>query len=237
MIWQLEWRIALAARRLFLFNTLVPLLLVAPIAWSAAPRAHAAMVFTLLVAFFGTFGSAIPLVRDAESGLFGRVLLAGVPATRLLPQRVAANAALDALQLLPTLLVIAAAGGALRALPLFVVVTGCALLVANCVGAWIAGAARSIAEGALLAAVATLFLLHGSGVFRTPAPGSIAAELKHVLPYGFLHDTMRGVIGAAALPPAWTSVAGSALGAAAAVLLTIALSGALSRALLRVSRQ
>ena len=79
MIWSLEWRAALAARRLFALNTGVPFALVAAVALGGAPRVHAAMVYTLLIAFFGTFGGAIPLVRDAESGLFGRLVLAGVP--------------------------------------------------------------------------------------------------------------------------------------------------------------
>ena len=66
-----EWLTALRRRRLFLFNILIPLTFVATIALSSAPAVHAAAVFTVLFALFGTFGSSIPLIRDGESGFSG----------------------------------------------------------------------------------------------------------------------------------------------------------------------
>lgn len=71
----LEWQLARRRVRLFVLNVAVPLILVVPVALSGAPRAHAAAVYTVLFTLFGTFGSAIPLVRDGESGIFTRVAL------------------------------------------------------------------------------------------------------------------------------------------------------------------
>ena len=59
VVWGLEWRIAVTRRRLLVLNTLVPLLLVVPVATGAAPAVHAAAVYTVLFAIFSTFGSAI----------------------------------------------------------------------------------------------------------------------------------------------------------------------------------
>ncbi|MGH7464670.1 MAG: hypothetical protein ACREK1_05805, partial [Longimicrobiales bacterium] len=101
MIAALELRIALAQKRLFILNTTVPLALVLPIAVGGAPRVHAAVVFTLLVTFFGVFGQAIPLARDAERGLTARYLLAGVSPRGFLAERIIAHAALDFVQLTP----------------------------------------------------------------------------------------------------------------------------------------
>jgi hypothetical protein len=197
VIWSLEWRAAFAARRLFALNTVVPFTLVAAVALGGAPRAHAAMVYALLIAFFGTFGGAIPLVRDAESGLFGRLVLAGVPPARLLAGRIAAAAAIDLLQLLPSLALIAATAGApaLTSVPLLGAAAAIALVAANTLGVWVAAAARSIAEAALLGAVVTLLALHLSGVFRTPVAESAAAAVEPWLPFRALHAALRAVAG------------------------------------------
>lgn len=197
MIWSLEWRAALAARRLFTLNVVVPFALVAPVALGGAPRAHAAMVYALLITFFGTFGSAIPLVRDAESGLLGRIVLAGVAPARLLAGRVAAAAAIDLVQLLPSLALIAAAAGApaRASVPLLGVAAAIALVAANALGIWVAAVARSIAEAALLGAVITLLVLHLSGVFRAPRAGSAAAAVEPWLPFRALHAALRAIAG------------------------------------------
>lgn len=191
IVWALEWRIATSRRRLFILNIVVPLLLVTPIAMGAAPPVHAAAVYAVLFAIFGTFGSAIPLVRDAESGLSGRVLRAGVPAASYLLQRSAAAAVLDVLQLTPALAV-AAVG--FEASPRGFIAALAALAgtawVACLVGVLVAVATRSLAEAALFSAVSTLMLLHMSGVFRTPLPGSIGATFETVSPFRALHETL-----------------------------------------------
>ncbi len=207
-VWRLEWRLALRRRRLLLLNTAIPLLLVLPIAMSAAPAYHASAAYTVLFVLFGTFGSAIPLLRDGESGPLRRVILRGVSERALLAERILAGAVLDTLEILPALLAVSwvgRPGGAtlallLASLPL-------ALLAANLVGAWVAALARSIAEGALLASLASLFLLHGSGVFRTPDPGSWQARLEEFLPFAPFHEALfsaaggGAAVGAAGLGP------------------------------------
>ncbi len=96
-----EWLTALRRRRLFVFNILIPLTLVTTIALSPAPAVHAAAVFTVLFALFGTFGSSIPLIRDGESGLLRRYVLTGIHPGGLLLQRVFAAATLDLVELAP----------------------------------------------------------------------------------------------------------------------------------------
>ncbi len=199
LIWSLEWAVATRRRRLFALNALIPLLLVGPIAFSSAPAQHAAAVYTVLFTIFGAFGSCIPLIRDGESGLLTRFMLGGISPRSLLTQRVLAATSLDAVQLLPSLAVIALAsgnatsfGGVLAALML-------TLLLANLVGVWAAALARSVAEGALFAAVSSLLLLHAAGVFRTPVPGTLAAGVERLVPFRLLHESLLAAAGLA--PP------------------------------------
>lgn len=191
LVWGVEWRIATSRRRLFVLNVFVPLVLVTPIAMGAAPPVHAAAVYAVLFAIFGTFGSAIPLVRDAEAGLTGRVLRAGVPSARYLLERTAAGAVLDVLQLAPALAVVSIGFGATpRGFLLTLVVLAGTAWVACLVGVLVAVATRSLAEAALFSSVTTLLLLHLSGVFRTPLPGSIGAFFEAVSPFRALHETL-----------------------------------------------
>jgi hypothetical protein len=193
----------------------IPLLLVLPVALGGAPAFHAAAVYTVLFVLFGTFGAAIPLIRDGETGILRRMVLVGASPRHLLLARGIGGTLLDALQILPSLALIllvgsgqwgggggpggsmgpelgpGPAGLALLAVP---VLLG-ALLTANLVGVWVAALARSLAEGALFAAVLSLFLLHGSGVFRTSTPGSAGAFLEGILPFGPLHRLLLHAAG------------------------------------------
>jgi len=208
----LEWRTALRRRRLLVLNVAVPLLLVLPVATAGAPAHHAAAVYAVLFVLFGTFGAAIPLLRDAERGLVRRLLVGGLPAARLLLERAAAAALVDTAQLTPAAILALAAAGALPAAPLLLAVLLATLLMANLLGVLVAAVARSVAEGALFAAVATLLLLHASGVFRTPRPGSLAAVLEAAAPYRALHETLLTELTGGA-----TRAAGGAAGGAAGV--------------------
>lgn len=233
MIAALELRIAFAQRRLFMLNTVVPLALVLPIGIGGAPRVHAAVVFTLIFAFFGVFGQAIPLARDAERGLTARYVLAGISPHAFFAQRIAAHAALDLFQLAPALLVIAFVYGA--AAPDIAALAGAALLAliaANAIGVVIAAAARSIAEAALFASITALFALHAAGVFRSPVPGSFADQLRSAVPFSKLHQAMQGAVGSpGAAPSSWMAAGTSTLAICALVLLLAPrLAGALTRA-------
>lgn len=197
-VWWVEWQIALRRRRLFVLNLAIPLVLVVPIALGGAPPFHAAAAYAVLFVLFGTFGSAIPLLRDAEEGTLRRILLTGTPSRSILLPRAVAGTALDCLQLLPaTAVIVWLGGGTWDRVPLLVVILAGALLVANLVGIWVAAGARSLAEGALFAAVVALFLLHGSSVFRTPAPGSVGALLETLLPFAPIHHLLLEAAGGA----------------------------------------
>lgn len=196
-IWRTEWLTALRRRRLLALNTLIPLAFVAPIALSSAPAVHAAAVFTVLFALFGTFGSSIPLIRDGESGLLRRYVLTGVHPGGLLLQRVFATAALDLIELAPSVLVIVLArGSSASQLAMVVPAMVLGLVAANALGTVTAALARSVAEGALFSAVAALLLLHWAGTFRTPDPGTWQATLETWSPFRPLHESLLAAAGA-----------------------------------------
>ncbi len=195
-IWKSEWIVAGRRRRLLALNTMIPLVLVAPIALSAAPAAHAAAVFTVLFALFGTFGSSIPLIRDGESGLLARYALAGAHPGGLILQRVFASAALDVLELIPSIVLIVGARGASPSqVGVLLLSFAAAILTANLLGAWAAAVARSVAEGALFSAVSALLLLHVGGTFRSPIPGSLGAAAERWIPFRPLHESLLDVDG------------------------------------------
>ena len=222
LVAMLELRRAVARPRLFAINTAIPLLLVAPIALGAAPPPHAAAVYAVLFALFATFGAAIPLLRDAERGWVARLARTGLGRRGHLIGRALAGAALDAVQLTPSMVLIAAAAGAWQRLPLLWLTASAALVFGNLLGIWVAALARSVAEGALFAAVSCLLLLHASGVFRTPAAGSIGAAIETLAPFRPLHNVL-GAVTAHASPHAGTSplAAGLAIASAALVLTAI----------------
>ena len=196
-VWWLEWRQAARRRRVMVLSMLVPLALVAAVAAGRAPAPHAALVFTVLFSFFGTFGAGVPWARDAERGLIHRLLLTGIGAPSLVVQRWAAGSLLDLLQLLPSLALIALAYRAETAeLARLLAGVALGLLVANALGILVAWIARSIAETALLASVAALLLLHAAGVFRSPEQGTIADTVQRAVPFHYMHQTVRAAVGA-----------------------------------------
>ena len=220
-----EWLTALRRRRLFLFNILIPLTFVATIALSSAPAVHAAAVFTVLFALFGTFGSSIPLIRDGESGLLRRYVLAGVHPGSLLLQRVFAAAVLDLVELAPSVLVIVVARGSSASQVVMVVpamILG--LLAANALGAITAAFAKSVAEGALFSAVAALLLLHWAGTFRSSVPGTWQATLEAWNPFRPLHESLLAAAGTGG-PDFDPVLLTPPIGATLAVLLLITAAG------------
>lgn len=197
LVWELEWRIAVVRRRLFALNVFVPLLLVTPIALAGAPAVHASAAYAVLFTLYGTFGSAIPLVRDGETGLLGRVLRAGVRPHSYLLQRTAAGTSIDVLQLAPCLAVAGwGAGASWPSLLTAGASLALGLWIANLLGVAVAAFARSVAEAALFSAVSALLLLHVSGVFRTPQPGSFGAALEAAAPFRALHESLLAMAGA-----------------------------------------
>ena len=173
-IWRLAWRSALARRRLFAWNVVVPLLLLTPVALSEAAAPHRVAVFGVFIVFFGAFGSAIPAVRDARDGWLDEILRAGYPALRWLLERTLAGTAIDTVQLVPTLFVLLWSAGGLRAAPAVLLATLATLWFANLLGPLVAAAVRSLAEAALASAALSLLLLHYAGLLTS---GSLASSL------------------------------------------------------------
>jgi len=195
-IWRSEWIVAVRRKRLLVLNIFIPLVLVAPIAFSAAPSAHASAVFTVLFVLFGTFGSSIPLIRDSETGLLERYALAGVKPSGIVIQRALASAGIDGLELAPSVVLIVVANSASPGQVVGLVLSfGVAVLAANLLGVCAAAVARSVAEGALFSAVAALLLLHLGGAFRTPSPGTWTAVAERWVPFRLLHDSLLAVTG------------------------------------------
>lgn len=192
--WSLEWQTWRAKRRSLAIGTVVPLALITPIAFSNAPVLHAATVYTMLFTLFGLFGGTIPWIRDADNGWLQRVLSSGTSPRRFVAEKTLAAALADALQLAPAVIVICIASKSDAQLTALLSLTLLASLIsANAMGFIIACVTRSIAEAALVCTISGLFLLHLSGVFRTPAPRTISEQLQRIIPFHYLNDALRAV--------------------------------------------
>src|SRR5436190_5231304 len=106
LVWRLEWRRAWRRPRLFAFNIILTFLLVFLMTVGGAPAPHAAAVYTVLFALFGTFGATIPALRDAERGIIRRVTVTPLATRAVVFGRAFAAACIDGLQLLPAVVVI-----------------------------------------------------------------------------------------------------------------------------------
>lgn len=205
-VWRLEWRIARSRPRRLMWSVSVPALLLVPVAASGAATPHRATVYALFVVFFGLFGAAAPVVRDAERGWIERILLTGFGARGWLLERTAAHSLQDLLQLAPALAAVVwieGAGGALTVVSA-AVGTLLALVAANLAGTVVAAVVRSLAEGALVCAVLGLTALHVAGAFRPPAPGTWQEAAASVSPLLPVLSSFREL---AAAPGRWGSAA------------------------------
>ncbi len=190
-VWNLQWRLALTRKRVFILNFVVPLTLVLPIATGAVPPGAAAGVYVVLFAAFAMFGAAIPLRWDGQRGMSARIVRAGVSPSGYLLQRAAAGAFLDTIQLTPALLVAALAVGAgVGDVLLALAALAATVWVGGLVGIVVAAASRSLTETALFTAVTVPLLAHMSGVFRAPAQGSYQAFLEDGSPFHALHEAL-----------------------------------------------
>ena len=200
-VFRIEWRSALARRRLLAWNLIVPLLLLAPVAFSPAAAPHRAAVYAVFFVFFGTFGSAIPLIRDARNGWNEKLLLTGYGVRRWLYERLRAGSSIDIVQLIPSVALIGVAAGAGGAsIGALLLALALALVFANILGVVVAAIVRSLAEGALGCAVVALFGLHFAGAFRSAPVGSWAELAQRVSPFRPLVEATRS-LAAAGSPP------------------------------------
>ncbi len=170
-VFRLAWRSAFRRRRLFLWNVAIPLLLLTPVALSAAAAPHRVAVFGVFIVFFASFGSAIPAVRDAQDGWLDQVLRTGYGPMRWFVERTLAEAGIDLLQVGPVVLVLLVSAGGLARAPVVFAALAATLVFANLIGPAIAALVRSLAEAAMACAALSLALLHFAGFFRAPGPG------------------------------------------------------------------
>lgn len=213
LVWGLEWRVAFSKKRDLAVRVLAPLSLVFVIASGAVPAVAGVATYVVLFIAFGHFGTALPALRDAESGITSRVVRGGVSPGSYLMQRAAACTALAFVQLLPAALV---AGAFLDASPSEILIALGALAACLWIGSLLAVMAaamsRSVAEMTLLCGLLLLLLLHMSGVFHTPTAGGLGAVLEGAAPFRAVHEAFV------------TMVAGGAVhGTAAALVWTLAL--------------
>ncbi|HUH13519.1 MAG TPA: hypothetical protein VMK65_10430, partial [Longimicrobiales bacterium] len=132
------------------------------------------------------------------------------------------GALLDLLQLLPAVgVILAGAGLGVHRIGVLALALLATLLAANAVGVWVGALARSIAEAALVGAVIALFLLHGAGVFRAPAPGSAGAVIEGILPFTALHDALLSVLAPGAGVPVGAALVEGAIASAGALALLL----------------
>jgi ABC-2 type transporter len=190
-VWAVEWRLAQTRRRLFVLNTALPLALVLPVATGAIPAQEAASVYVFVFSAFAAIGSAVPLRWEGERGMSARIVLGGMSPSSYLLQRTAAGAVRDVVQLMPALVAIAVAAHASigDALLVFVGLTA-TCWIGGLMGVVAAAVTRSLVEAVIVATVIVISLAEMSGVFYTPAPGSVGAALEAVSPFRGLHERL-----------------------------------------------
>ena len=183
-------RFALAIKMLY------PLAIIGPVAASDIPAQYAAAVIGIVAVMAGTFGAGESLTTDLNDGILVRVSLTPLSPYRIVFEVLAVNAVLDLLQLLPALLVVFL----LHPVPLVWVLAACValfatLVVANCIGIFIANFTSSPAD-VLLYATAILFpLIYLSGFFRNQNPEGIMLTLRGFVPFAYANDALKTVFG------------------------------------------
>ncbi|MDH3422659.1 MAG: hypothetical protein OEN00_06680 [Gemmatimonadota bacterium] len=212
LVWGLEWRLALSKRRELALRVLVPLALVFVIASGALPAVAGVAVYAVLFVVFAHFGTALPALRDAESGITLRVVRGGVSPASYLMQRVAACSALALVELLPAFLV---ASVFLNASTSEILIALAALAVgiwiASLMGVVAAAVSGSRSEMVVMCGVSLVLLLHMSGVFQSASASGLAATLEGIAPFRAVHESFvtmvaGGAVGGAAASLAWALV-------------------------------
>jgi len=192
-VWRLSWQSALRRRRLFLWNVIIPLLLLAPVAMSNAAAPHRVAVYGVFLVFFGTFGSAVPTVSDARDGWLDEIFRTNYSSMRWLWERTLAETSIDLVQTLPAILILLITGTGLSSFGGVLMSVTIALLFANLIGPVIAAMVRSLAEAALAGAAISLGLLHYAGFFRPPVSGW-TLTLAMWNPYTPLRSGLQGSV-------------------------------------------
>lgn len=210
---------------------MVPMILLVPVVASRAAGSHRAVVVAVFAAFFGAYGSCIPLMRDGMSGWAEKVRLTGYGGRRWLAERTAASTAIDFVELLPVNLVLLwiVRAPAFAALPVLAA-TAMALGFANLLGVLVAAGVRALGEAALGCAAVSLFALHAAGVFRVPTPGSGWETVERFSPFRWVHEAwLVAIRGGVPASPALDYVGPPLVTLAGLALLVFVAGNALSR--------
>jgi ABC-2 type transport system permease protein len=185
------------SKRFALFvKMLYPVALIVPVAASDIPAQYAAAVIGIVAVMAGTFGAGESLTVDLNDGILVRVALTPLSSRRIVFEILAVNAFLDFIQLLPALLIVFM----LHPAPLVWVLAAtfgvfATLVMANCIGIFIANFTSSPADVLLYATAILAPLIYLSGFFRNTNPTGLLATLRRFVPFAYMNDALKAVFG------------------------------------------
>jgi ABC-2 type transport system permease protein len=185
------------SKRFALFvKMLYPVALIVPVAASDIPAQYAAAVIGIVAVMAGTFGAGESLTVDLNDGILVRVALTPLSPRRIVFEILAVNAFLDFIQLLPALLIVFM----LHPAPLVWVLAAtfgvfATLVMANCIGIFIANFTSSPADVLLYATAILAPLIYLSGFFRNTNPTGLLATLRGFVPFAYMNDALKAVFG------------------------------------------
>ena len=192
--WKKDVVLFFSRRFALLIKMLYPVALIVPVAASDIPAQYAAAVVGIVAVMAGTFGAGESLTADLNDGILLRVSLTPLSPRRLVFEILAVNAVLDFVQLLPALLLVYVFHPA----PLVWVLAAtfgvlATLVMANCIGIFIANFTSSPADVLLYATAILAPLLYISGFFRNQNPEGILAALRDFVPFAYMNDALTGI--------------------------------------------
>jgi ABC-2 type transport system permease protein len=194
--WKKDVALFFGRRFALLIKMLYPVAIIVPVAASGIPAEYAAAVVGIVAVMAGTFGAGESLTIDLNDGILTRVALTPVSPYRVVFEVLAVNAVLDFVQLLPALAIVYV----LHPISLVWVLAAtfavfATLVMANCIGIFIANFTSSPAD-VLLYATAILFpLIYISGFFRNQNPEGILALLRNFVPFAYMNEALKAVFG------------------------------------------
>lgn len=155
-------------KRAFIIKMILPILLIAPVAFSSLLPAAKSGVLLAFAIFFGVFGSAVAFVRFKESGIIERISVLPIAPWKLTRDYILANAVLDIAQLLvPFFLMLIMTPHDAKSVILSALALAAVILVSNSLGVLVAFVAKSSGEVHLYSIIAILLLVFLSGAIST----------------------------------------------------------------------
>ena len=196
--WKKDVALFFGKRFSLVIKLLYPMALIVPVAASDIPAQYAAAVIGIVAIMAGTFGAGESLTMDLNDGILMRVALTPLSPRRIVFEVLAVNAVLDFIQLLPALLFVYAFNPASLAWVLAATFgVFMTLLAANSIGIFIANFTSSPADVLLYATAILAPLIYLSGFFRNQNPTGTLAVLRDFVPFAYMNDALKAVLGAA----------------------------------------